>query len=118
TDGFDDELARVESLMYDAFDRADGAHRFQNEPGNSDVFRPQAANAALLEISPGAYLTNKDERVNLDGHGWRSWTAGWLTRGLKPSFGHPLGGLVDAMAAQGATWCDRCELLALHDKAT
>ena len=38
-EAFYDELARFETLMQDAFDRADSTQRFSYSPSNGDVFQ-------------------------------------------------------------------------------
>ncbi len=114
---FFDELARFESLIYDAFDRADTTQRFTDEPGNGDVWMTDL-NTNLVEVSPAGYIANSDENVSLPGGAWRTWVARWLDRGAVANKANVIGGLVDTMADQGYNWCDRCELLALHDAAT
>lgn len=112
---FYDELARFESLMYDAFDRSDSTQRFANAPANGDIFQSTAAG---LVVSPTPYIANSDENVSLPGSAWANWVTHWLDRGRVPSKVNVIGGLVDTMADQGYSWCDRCDLLALHDKTT
>jgi hypothetical protein len=116
TDPFKDELARFESLVYDAFDRSDSSTRFTNAVANGDYLRFNAS--SLLELSPTPYLVNQDERVNLPGSAWRTWAKHWLEVGLQPDHNNVMKGLVQTMADQpGSTWCDRCDLFALHDKS-
>jgi hypothetical protein len=37
-DPFKDELARFQSLVYDAFEGSDGSRRFSNDVANGDIF--------------------------------------------------------------------------------
>jgi hypothetical protein len=112
---FFDELARYESLIYDAFDRSDSTSWFTNAPSNGDVW---VGAAGALTPAPAPYLANADENISLPGSAWRTWVQHWLQRGLKASPPNVIGGLVDTMADHGYSWCDRCELLAIHDKTT
>ena len=113
---FLDELARFESLIYDAFDRQDALGRFTSAIANGDVLHYDKR--LQLEISPTPYLTNADENVSLPASAWRTWVKHWLALGLKPSHANVMGGLVQTMADQGYNWCDRCDLFALHAKET
>src|SRR5438477_3671402 len=59
---------------------------------------------------------NHDENVNLAASAWRTWAKHWLEIGLTPDHHDVIGGLVQTMADNGATWCDRCQLVAQHHK--
>jgi hypothetical protein len=114
---FYDELARFESLMYDAFDRSDSTQRFTDAPGNGDVWATDPT-TGIFGVSPTGYIANSDEAVSLPASAWRAWVQHWLSRGETANEANVIGGLVDTMADQGYSWCDRCDLLALHDKTT
>ena len=114
---FTDELARFETLFYDAFDRTDSTTRFTNAVANGDYWRANAQ-SGLLELSPIPYLANQDEKVSLPGPAWRTWAKHWLQHGLTPDHNDVMHGLIDTMGDQGFKWCDVCDLLALHDKNT
>jgi hypothetical protein len=116
SDDFYDELARFESLIYDAFDRTDSTQRFTDAPGNGDVWNFDAKN--VFTVAPAGYIANHDENVSLSAAAWSTWVTNWLARGEVANENNVIGGLVDTMAGQGANWCDRCELLAIHDKTT
>jgi hypothetical protein len=116
TNSFKDELARFQSLVYDAFERSDGTHRFTNDVANGDLF--QGPTGGPLSVAPSPYITNQDERISLPGPAWRTWAKHWLERGIKPSHNNMMGGLVQTMSDQGFKWCDICDLFALHDKST
>jgi len=114
---FHDELARFESLFQDAFDRADSTQRFSFSPANGDVFQ-HPMGSSLLEIGPAGYLANPDENVSLSGGAWKTWVRHWLERGRPAVKANVIGGLVQTMKDEHHTWCDICELLALHDQKT
>ena len=110
SEAFYDELARFESLIHDAFDRADATQRFSYSPANGDVLHYSSASSPLLEVAPMPYLTNTDENVSLSGGAWKTWVTRWLGRGRTASKANVIGGLVQTMADEGYSWCDRCEL--------
>jgi hypothetical protein len=121
---FKNELARFESLFFDAFDRSDSSLRFTLFPGNADVWEqiltndPRNPGGTQLIPSAFPYITNQDEFISLSGLAWRNWTQHWLARGKTPTHSHVVGGLVDSIKAHGYDWCDICDMLALHDKNT
>jgi hypothetical protein len=73
------------------------------------------ASGSLLDIAPTGYLTNADENVSLSGGAWKTWVRHWLERGRPAVKANVIGGLVQTMKDEHHTWCDVCELLALHD---
>jgi hypothetical protein len=115
---FYDELARFESLIHDAFDRADSTQRFSNSPANGDVLRytTPGSPGSLLEVAPTGYIANADENVSLSGGAWKAWVKHWLERGRPAVKNTVIGGLVQTMQDEHHNWCDICELLALHDQ--
>lgn len=110
---FLEELAKIESTLHDAFDSGDASRRLTNTPSNGDVWL--ADNNGTLRFASGPYIMTEDEPVALDGAGWKRWVDNWLERGGHPHRSEYFGGLSDAMAQQGATWCDRCEVFAVHE---
>lgn len=76
------------------------------------------AGAGGLVLSPTPFIANQDEKVSLPGTAWRTWVTRWTNRGLTPNRSNVIGGLVQTMADYGFNWCERCDLLALHDKTT
>jgi hypothetical protein len=118
-DGFHDELARVESLFYDAFDTSgsDSSRRFTNDAANGDIFQGDP-DVGPISIAPTPYINNSDENISLHAPAWRTWIKHWLERGLQADRADVWGGLAQTMYDQGYKWCDVCDLFALHDKTT
>jgi hypothetical protein len=112
---FRDELARYQTLIYDAFDTPTSAQRFTLAPSNGDIW---VGALGGLQVGPGPYIANPDENVSLGGGQWRLWVRNWLERGNQANVDNVIGGLMDTIKDQGYNWCDRCDILALHDQAT
>jgi hypothetical protein len=110
---FYDELAKFESTIHDAFDRSDDSRRLTDQPWNGDVW--QYGVSGQLVLSASSYLAVDDEPASLSGVGWQFWVEKWLARGGSPNREDYFGGLSDAMAQQGNSWCDRCEVFAVHE---
>jgi hypothetical protein len=118
TDPFIDELAKMQSTIHDAFDRSDSAHRLTPQPWNGDVWQrrpPEFPALAPLRFSATPYLGTADEPVSLVGSSWQDWVRNWAARGGHPVRSEYFGGLSDAMSVQGYSWCDRCEVFAVHE---
>jgi hypothetical protein len=128
-DPFDDEIARYVSLFHDALDSQFGS-RGADDAWNGDVWMPGNPNwgnpfePPLLVLSPTAYITIADENVELGafdtlrGSTWKDWFDKWLDRGRGVTRQNVLGGLNDVMEDRNHTWCDRCEVFALHEPET
>ena len=110
---FLEELAKVESTIHDAFDSGNDSRRLTSAPSNGDIWLADAG--GTMRFASASYLAVEDEPVALDGAGWKRWVDGWLSRGGHPLRSEYFGGLSDAMAQQNATWCDRCEVFAVHE---
>lgn len=121
---FHDELAKWESIIYDAFDSSDPARRLANAPSNGDLWVANSSN--LLVPSTGGYIVNEDDPVALPGSAWRTWITKFLARGKVPNKSNVIGGLMDAIGEQVRVngdgqhydWCDKCEVLAPHFAST
>jgi hypothetical protein len=113
SDAYHDEIAKVESIIHDAFDSSDSSRRLTS-PSNGDMWAWNS-NMTKLSFSPSGYLAVADEPAALSGVAWQSWVEKWLARGGSVDYDDYLGGLSDAMAAQGNNWCDRCEVFAVHE---
>lgn len=112
TGSFDDHVARVATLLHDAFDGAPSLPA-QNLPGNADAWNDSTG---VLNYSMTSHTgSNADEGVALNGKHLQTLIAKWNDRGDKLTEDNFLGGLSDAMADAGYDWCSRCEVFALHD---
>lgn len=118
TDGFYDELARVESIMQDVFDRHDSAWRDRDQPWNGDVWgAPNASGVRPVAAAP--FITNADEMVSLSGGDWNNFIGHWVANsGPIVSPQGMLDALNETMKERTFNWCQRCEVFALHDKDT
>lgn len=116
-DPYRDEIAKVESIIHDAFDTATNSQRLTTQPSNGDVWTWDASGTQLV-FSPAGYLAIADEPATLSGVGWQTWVEKWLARGGEADYDDFLGGLSDAMASQNISWCSRCEVFAVHESGT
>ncbi|HOU91759.1 MAG TPA: tumor necrosis factor receptor family protein, partial [Polyangiaceae bacterium] len=117
------ELARVGTIWHDAFDGhyVQGLPRNANVPGNADYYN---VTGASLQLRNTGWVTLhgalRDENVSLPGTVIDDWVQSWLPMEDFPHFS--VGGAMAALAAtmydQGVTWCDACELFALHEAGT
>ncbi|WP_148314192.1 DNRLRE domain-containing protein [Sorangium cellulosum] len=112
-DSFDDQIARVATLLHDAFDGAPSLPQ-QNLPGNVDVW--QLSNGRLVYSRQNRTGSADDETILLGGPSLRTLISKWNARGLLLTQDNFLGGLSDTMADAGFDWCSRCQLFALHDE--
>jgi hypothetical protein len=112
---FHDEICRIESLVFDAFDTSSLDSRNANFVTKGDFWQWDGTN---LRFSPSAFIASSDESVAIGGAGWSNWVSLWLERGRVPNKANVLGGLVDAMVFARYNWCDVCEVLAIHSTAT
>lgn len=116
-DPMNDEIAKWTTLFVDAFDSERGVSHGTDLP-YFDLWTGQvgfAGQASRLKNAPAPYLVSFDEPVSIGGRGWQNWVRNWLTRGVGVTKAHVVGGLVDAMAQAGTTWCGACEVFAMHD---
>lgn len=115
-DEFVDEVARVTTLFHDAFDTSiPGSTRNTNQPWNGDLWR--VTSSGKLAYTDTSFITTDDEGVQLSGSDWKRWMTNWQQRGPNASRENVVGGLVDTML-ESHTWCDVCEVLAIHDGNT
>lgn len=112
---FHDEVCRMESLVFDAFDNGTLDTRTTASVTKGDFWHWDGTN---LSFAPQAFIASDDEPVALSGGGWKTWVSHYLEHGRVPNKANVLGGLVDAMISEGNTWCDACEVLAIHNTAT
>ncbi|WP_163996674.1 hypothetical protein [Pyxidicoccus caerfyrddinensis] len=108
-DAFDRQVGRVATLLHDAFDGRPSLPP-QNAPGNADVWSNRP-----MRYSTDRRGSSDDERVALPGTALFRVIQRWDARGALLRQNSFLGGLSDAMAEAGVSWCDRCRVFALHD---
>jgi len=120
TGTFDDQVARIFSILHDGFD---GWPRHMDSPSGFDAWKLVPVNptkptgASIFAFNPVGGDAG-DEVIQLPGESLKTLIAGWRSRQdvlRQDSF---LGGLGDAMYAQGYGWCDACRLFAMHAGAT
>lgn len=111
TDEYREEIRRRVSLYHDAVDRSSSVWRSENIPGNVDAWRFQ--NLQVVINTTGSYLESVDEGVEMSGAG----IASWISRSSGGSYAASRfeEGLVDQLYDEGHSWCQVCNLFALHD---
>lgn len=113
---FNDELAKYQSIIHDAFDRSDSSGRLTLNPWNGDVFESLGGNPAKLVLATNPYIAFDDDDVVLPASMFRDWINHYSDQ---PGAGidQSMIGLSMAMDDHGVSWCHRCELFALHERA-
>ncbi len=112
--GFYDELARFQSIVFDAFDRADSSARGTLAPWNGDVWSAPMVGGPLVP-APAGYIRNPDEDIVLPGTAWKDWVENWMSESGDDAGVYGLmRGLAVTMTDHGANWCTECDLFALH----
>ena len=114
TDEFNDQEASKVTMFADAFD---GQGRFRStQPNNSDLWQLDSNN--LLRNSTAEYLPGNgvnDENVALDGRAVKDWINRWVDTGSLSRVAKPfVPALFHVMEDRGVSWCDRCDVFALH----
>ncbi len=119
---FMEELARMESLVHDAFDSNQYGPDLWSAwgPWNGDAWTTAVALDGdwFVREATSGYSFIDDDPVNLTRPAWRAWIQNWLTHGVHATKGNVLAGLADTMTAQGFNWCDKCEVFAAHHGET
>ncbi len=118
------ELARVGTIWHDAFDGhyVDGDPRNANVPGNADYYLDVSGTSLQLSNTGWVNLSGalRDENVSLPGTVIDDWVQSWWPMEDFPHFS--VGGAMAALAAtmydRDVTWCQACELFALHESGT
>jgi hypothetical protein len=128
---WEDEHARWESLVQDAFDSSDTSLRNTNQYTSGDYWGPGGTScpngSQCATFSSTGYFANDDEPVSLPGSAWSVWVDRFLDRSrggdgafsleYVPTSDNLIGGLADTMKQFGASWCDACEVVAAHSPA-
>jgi hypothetical protein len=121
TDSYRDEISRLVSTYFDAFDRSDDASRsVAGLPSNGDRWKQDPTTMLLVPEATG-YQTNSDnERIQLPSNALFDWIqdaiprscnandCAWTTTSLSA-------GLADTIKDNGYSWCDACEMFSAHD---
>lgn len=124
-DPFEDEIARWQTLVFDAFDRAAlpadrlGANLFNADYWQELPLPTGSTNPVTLGPDPSPYIGNADEAVELPGAAWRTWMERWSgkddgTLGAIPNVEKVMSALEETLEDYQINWCDRCEVFALH----
>jgi hypothetical protein len=105
-------VARYTSLFHDAFDPYRQSADVIAEPeGGSSGNHWSEVGGSTLAYAGTAWNAN-DEAIDLSGARFRAWIDRTLANGTLLRETNVLRGLNEA--AQGYTWCSRCELFRLH----
>ncbi|MBN8231549.1 hypothetical protein JYK02_28955 [Corallococcus macrosporus] len=112
--GFDAEIARVTTLLHDAFDGRDSLTS-GNAPSNADVWKLNGSDQ-LVYSSQLRAGSSGDENVALPGRSLRRLIANWAKRGVTLNQSNVMGALADTMREEGVNWCEICQVFALHDE--
>jgi hypothetical protein len=102
-------IARAATLFHDAFDGRNW--RGQGVPTNGDAW---TSVAGTIEYTGTSTSDQRDESVVLPGAALRHWFDRWQDRGFWLTQDNFLRGLADVASENGVTWCDACDLFALH----
>jgi hypothetical protein len=125
---FTDQIARVSSLIHDAFD---GAPRGTFSPNSGDSWTLDTSGTCpvpprfvggdnpggnCMVFSRTAYGDAADERVALHRGAMRTWIGAFHGRSSGDLLREApfLAGLGDAMRAENNSWCEICRVYALH----
>ncbi len=107
---YNDNIQRVATMLHDAFDgQASGG----DVPGNADVWVQATSPWTCASTGIG---DKSDEPVAMPAAQMLSMLAHWTQRSSTLTEDSFLAGVADAMSDSGYTWCDRCQLFALHDQ--
>lgn len=104
-------IARNATLFHDAFDGSNW--RGNATPTNGDAW---ATVANRLQYTPTDTSDQLDEAITLPGSALRSWIANWQRFSESLTTNAFFAGLSGTLYDEGASWCDACDLFALHSE--
>ncbi len=112
---FGHQVARVTSILHDAFD-GHGQHQGFS-PNDGSHWAQAVPNGPLTHVGADDDSDSQDEAVKLRGFHLKTLFEHWDERGQTMTEENFLGGLSDLMKAEGISESDRCALFALHDSS-
>jgi hypothetical protein len=102
-------IMHATTLFHDAFD----GHNWRRveRPTNGDAWTRLDG---FVTYTPFDTSDQRDESVVLDGSALPRWFGHWLARSSTLNRSSFFAGLADTMYEDGVTWCDACDVFALH----